>query len=126
MAEQVADCVAQGSEHMGGVARVSLVGILTHGDVQHIVDSILHGPVVAPQSLQASCTQLSVRQSGGAKRSCSADLHCFQREIQSLDQQRKGAGLATIQERAEMLGGSVQFQSQIDRGTKVRIEIPLV
>jgi two-component system sensor histidine kinase DegS len=45
-------------------------------------------------------------------------------EIQSSTQQRKGLGLATIQERAEMLGGTVQFESRIGRGTKVRIEIP--
>ena len=46
-------------------------------------------------------------------------------DIQSSAQQRKGLGLATIQERAEMLGGRVQFESRIGRGTKVRIEIPL-
>lgn len=45
-------------------------------------------------------------------------------EIQSTSQQRKGLGLSTIQERAEMLGGRVQFESRIGRGTKVRIEIP--
>jgi two-component system sensor histidine kinase DegS len=45
-------------------------------------------------------------------------------EIQSSGQQRKGLGLSTIQERAEMLGGRVQFESRIGRGTKVRIEIP--
>lgn len=45
-------------------------------------------------------------------------------EIQSSTQQRKGLGLSTIQERAQMLGGRVQFESRIGRGTKVRIEIP--
>jgi two-component system sensor histidine kinase DegS len=45
-------------------------------------------------------------------------------EIQSTTQQRRGLGLSTIQERAEMLGGRVQFESRIGRGTKVRIEIP--
>jgi len=46
-------------------------------------------------------------------------------EIQKAIQQRKGLGLHTIQERAEMLGGEVQIESRIGRGTKVRIEIPL-
>jgi two-component system, NarL family, sensor histidine kinase DegS len=45
-------------------------------------------------------------------------------EIQKAIQQRKGLGLRTIQERAEMLGGRVQIDSHIGRGTKVRIEIP--
>ena len=123
--KQAENSVAQGSEHMRCVARVSLVGILTHGDVSHIVDSVFDGPMATPQLLQAGCTHLSVRQAGDAMRSCSADLSCFQSEIQSLAQQRKGVGLATIQERAEMLGGRVQFESRIGRGTKVRIEIPL-
>ena len=46
-------------------------------------------------------------------------------EIQGPAQQRKGLGLATIQERAEMLGGTVHVESRIGRGTKVRIEIPV-
>jgi two-component system sensor histidine kinase DegS len=47
-------------------------------------------------------------------------------EAQSPGQQRKGLGLSTIQERAEMLGGQMQIESRIGRGTKVRIEIPVV
>ncbi len=46
-------------------------------------------------------------------------------EIQSPAQPRKGLGLATLQERAQMLGGQVLFESRIGRGTKVRIEIPM-
>lgn len=46
-------------------------------------------------------------------------------EVQKAIQQRKGLGLHTIQERAEMLGGRVQLDSRIGRGTRVRIEIPL-
>jgi len=46
-------------------------------------------------------------------------------EIQGSGQQRKGLGLATLRERTEMLEGSVQFESRIGRGTKVRIEIPV-
>lgn len=45
-------------------------------------------------------------------------------EVQGASQQRKGLGLSTIQERAEMLDGKVQIESRIGRGTKVRIEIP--
>jgi len=45
-------------------------------------------------------------------------------EMQRATQQRKGLGLATIQERVEMLGGRVQIESRIGRGTRVRIEIP--
>jgi two-component system sensor histidine kinase DegS len=46
-------------------------------------------------------------------------------EVQSPSQQRKGLGLPTIQERAEMLGGRVQIESRIGRGTKIRIELPV-
>jgi len=46
-------------------------------------------------------------------------------ELQSIMQQRRGLGLATIHERAEMLGGKVQIESRIGRGTKVRIELPI-
>jgi two-component system sensor histidine kinase DegS len=45
-------------------------------------------------------------------------------ETQKPAQQRKGLGLATIQERVEMLGGRVYFESRIGRGTRVRLEIP--
>ncbi len=47
-------------------------------------------------------------------------------EVQTSTQQRKGLGLPTIQERTEMLGGKMQIESRIGRGTKVRIEIPNV
>jgi two-component system sensor histidine kinase DegS len=46
-------------------------------------------------------------------------------ERASAAQPRRGLGLATIQERAEMLGGKVQTESRIGRGTKVRIELPV-
>jgi two-component system sensor histidine kinase DegS len=46
-------------------------------------------------------------------------------EVQSSTQQRKGLGLPTIEERAEMLGGKVEIEGRIGRGTKVRIEIPI-
>ncbi len=45
-------------------------------------------------------------------------------ELKSANQQRKGLGLATLQERAEMLGGQIQIDSRIGRGTRIRIEIP--
>jgi two-component system sensor histidine kinase DegS len=47
-------------------------------------------------------------------------------EVQTSTQQRKGLGLPTIRERTEMLGGKVQIDSRIGRGTKIRIEIPSV
>jgi two-component system sensor histidine kinase DegS len=45
-------------------------------------------------------------------------------EVQRAIQQRKGLGLHTLQERAEMLGGRVEYESRVGRGTRVRIEIP--
>jgi two-component system sensor histidine kinase DegS len=47
-------------------------------------------------------------------------------EPQSASQQRKGLGLATIRERTDMLGGSVQIESRIGRGTKVRLQVPIL
>ena len=46
-------------------------------------------------------------------------------ELKSPTPQRRGLGLATMQERAEMLGGQVQIDSRIGRGTRVRVEIPV-
>jgi two-component system, NarL family, sensor histidine kinase DegS len=46
-------------------------------------------------------------------------------ELKSAAPQRKGLGLSTMQERAELLGGQVQIDSRIGRGTRVRIEIPI-
>ena len=46
-------------------------------------------------------------------------------EVQGSGQQRKGLGLPTMQERAEMLGGRMSVESRIGRGTKVRVEIPV-
>jgi len=42
----------------------------------------------------------------------------------SLGMGRKSVGLITIQERTEMLGGEVEIDSSVGRGTKVRLEIP--
>jgi len=39
--------------------------------------------------------------------------------------QRKALGIAAMQEQMEMLGGQINFESGIGRGTKVRLEIPL-
>lgn len=38
--------------------------------------------------------------------------------------ERKSVGLITIQERTEMLGGKIEIDSSIGRGTKVRLELP--
>lgn len=34
-------------------------------------------------------------------------------------------GLAGMQERARLLGGSLQIESELDKGTKVIVEVPL-
>lgn len=39
--------------------------------------------------------------------------------------QRGGSGLINLEKRIEMLGGKMQFQSGIGRGTKVRVELPI-
>lgn len=46
-------------------------------------------------------------------------------EVQSSPEQRRGLGLPTMQERAEMLGGTLQIESRIGRGTRARLELPL-
>ncbi len=38
--------------------------------------------------------------------------------------QRKTLGISTMQERVEMLGGKIHFESSIGRGTKVRLDLP--
>mgnify|MGYP001031333807 CR=1 FL=1 len=38
----------------------------------------------------------------------------------------KSVGLITIQERAEMLGGEIEIDSSVGRGTKVRFEVPAI
>jgi len=45
-------------------------------------------------------------------------------ELQSASQQRRGLGLTTLQERAEMLGGTLNIESRIGRGTRARLELP--
>lgn len=45
-------------------------------------------------------------------------------EVLASSQERKTLGIATMQQRIEMLGGSSQFDSSLGRGTKVSIQIP--
>ena len=40
--------------------------------------------------------------------------------------ERKTLGIVTMQRRLEMLGGHIEFDSSLGRGTKVRLEIPIV
>jgi len=40
--------------------------------------------------------------------------------------QRKTLGIAAMQEQVGMLGGQIDFESAIGRGTKVKLEIPSV
>jgi len=44
--------------------------------------------------------------------------------VLSAVRQRGSSGLANLEKRIEMLGGHIQFQSAIGRGTKVRAELP--
>jgi two-component system sensor histidine kinase DegS len=46
-------------------------------------------------------------------------------EWQARAVEHKGMGLATLTERAELLGGRVQIESRMGRGTRVRIELPV-
>lgn len=45
-------------------------------------------------------------------------------EILDTARERKSVGLLTIKERTEMLGGEVEIDSSVGRGTKVRLELP--
>jgi two-component system sensor histidine kinase DegS len=45
-------------------------------------------------------------------------------EVLSSAQERKTLGIVTMQQRIEMLGGSINFDSSLGRGTKVTIQIP--
>jgi two-component system sensor histidine kinase DegS len=46
-------------------------------------------------------------------------------ELQARTSEHSGMGLATLTERAEMLGGDVRIESRLGRGTRVRIELPV-
>ncbi len=46
-------------------------------------------------------------------------------EVLASAEQRRTLGIATMEERVEMLGGTLQFESGIGRGTRVRLDIPL-
>jgi len=46
-------------------------------------------------------------------------------EVLASAEQRRTLGIATMKERVEMLGGTLQFESSIGRGTRVRLDIPL-
>jgi two-component system sensor histidine kinase DegS len=45
-------------------------------------------------------------------------------EVMASARQRKTLGIVAMQEQVEMLGGQIQFESSIGRGTKVDLEIP--
>jgi two-component system sensor histidine kinase DegS len=47
-------------------------------------------------------------------------------EAMAAAKERKTLGIVTTQRRLEMLGGHIQFESSLGRGTKVRLEIPTV
>ena len=45
-------------------------------------------------------------------------------EVLNSAKERKSLGIATMQQRLEMLGGTIQFESSLGRGTKVTMQIP--
>jgi two-component system sensor histidine kinase DegS len=45
-------------------------------------------------------------------------------QVMAAAKERKTLGVVTMQRRLEMLGGQIQFESSVGRGTKVRMEIP--
>jgi two-component system sensor histidine kinase DegS len=87
--------------------------------IQELLDNV---------NMHAHATQVQVSldyQDGSVVASVEDDGSGFDvAETQKPAQKRKGLGLATIQERVEMLGGRVHFESRIGRGTRVRLEIP--
>lgn len=46
-------------------------------------------------------------------------------DVMSSARQRKTLGIAAMQEQVEMLGGRIDFESDIGRGTKIKLEIPV-
>jgi two-component system sensor histidine kinase DegS len=47
-------------------------------------------------------------------------------EVMASARQRKALGIVAMQEQVEMLGGQIQFESSIGRGTRVDLEVPTV
>lgn len=45
-------------------------------------------------------------------------------EVMSAAKERKTVGIANIQRRVELLGGQIQFESSVGRGTKVTMSVP--
>ena len=46
-------------------------------------------------------------------------------EAMAAARQRKTMGIVTIKEQVEMLGGEIQFDSSVGRGTKVQLDLPI-
>jgi two-component system sensor histidine kinase DegS len=45
-------------------------------------------------------------------------------DMMALAKERKSLGISTMQQRLEMLGGTIQFDSSLGRGTKVSMQVP--
>jgi signal transduction histidine kinase len=45
-------------------------------------------------------------------------------EVLASASRKRGLGIAALQERVEMLGGSLTFESVLGRGTKVTLKLP--
>lgn len=111
------------SASIGVMGREARLAAHTEVVVFRIVQELLNN---VQQHAHASHTQVSLDfQDGVVVASVEDDGSGFDvGEIQGVAEHRKGLGLATIQERVEMVGGTVQVDSRIGRGTKVRIEVP--
>jgi two-component system sensor histidine kinase DegS len=65
--------------------------------------------------LQGAVIEITVEDDGGG-----FDVD----QIFATAKERKTLGIVTMQRRLEMLGGEIQFESNVGRGTKVKMEIP--
>jgi two-component system sensor histidine kinase DegS len=88
-----------------------LVQELLHNVWQHAHAS----HVQVNMDLQGSAVRISVEDDGSG-----FDLD----EAMSLAKERKTLGIVTMQQRLEMLGGEIQYETSLGRGTKVTVRIP--
>ena len=121
----------QGFEEKSGLStNLTIVGkerrLLPHTEVTifRVVQGLLKN---ISQHANATHVQVSVNLEGGAIGvSVEDDGSGFDvDDAVASARQRKTLGIAAIQEQVEMLGGQIDFESGIGRGTKVRLEIPI-
>lgn len=94
----------EASAHLYRIAQEALTNVLKHAMAQH---------VRAELQLDLHCVRLVIHDDGQG----------FDPELR----ERSGSvGLHSISERADMVGGSVSFQTGVGQGTEFRVEIPLL